>query len=75
MVLATFNVLGPIADILVGVKYKIGRARHVMFALSLAHVVVRAVYLIRVVTDVAVLLCTGHLVGCKTNRNTESLVN
>lgn len=63
MVLASLNVLGPIADVLVGVKYKIGGAGHVVLALSFAHVVVRAVDLVRVVADVTVLLGARHFVG------------
>ena len=63
MVLAALDVLRPVAHVLVGVKYKIGRAGHVVLALSLAHVVVGAVVLVRVVADVAVLLRARHLVG------------
>lgn len=63
MVLTSLNVLGPVANVLVEVKYKVGRTGHVVLALPLAHVIVRAVVLVRMVADVAVLLCARHFVG------------
>lgn len=65
VMLASLNVLGPIADVLVEVKYKIGGTRHVVLALSFAHVIVRAIQLVRVVADVTVLLSARHFVGCE----------
>lgn len=65
--LTSLNVLGPVADVLIGIKYKIGGTRHVMFSLSFAHVIMRAVVLVRVVANVAILLSTRDFVGCKFN--------
>lgn len=35
-----------------------------MFSLTLAHVVVRTISFIRVITDVSVLFLACHLIGC-----------
>lgn len=60
--LAAFHVLGPVANALLQVEDKVLRARHVMFALALAHVVHGAVLLVLVVADEAVLLLAHHFV-------------
>lgn len=67
MMLTSLNVLGPVADVLIGIKYKIGGTGHVMFSFSFAHVIMRAVVLVRVVANVAILLSTCDFVGCKLN--------
>lgn len=56
------HVLRPVADVLVRVEHQVHRAGHVVLALTLAHVVHRAVALVRVVGDVVVLLLASHLV-------------
>lgn len=63
MMLASFYILGPIANILVVVEHQILRTRHVMFPLSLAHVVHSAVGLVGVVRNVAIFLFASDFVG------------
>lgn len=58
----TLDILRPVADILVGVEDQIHRTRHVMLALALAHVIHRAVVLVRVVRYMIVLLVAHHFV-------------
>lgn len=65
---ATLDVLGPIADIFVGVEYEVHRTGHVVLALALAHVVHRAVIFVRVVRYVIVLLVARHLVSCNIDK-------
>lgn len=60
MLRATFNVFGPVADVFVGVEDEIGRAGHVVFPFSFAHVVHSAVGFVWVVGDVAVFFFAGH---------------
>jgi hypothetical protein len=60
-----FDVLGPITDVLLRVEHQIAGTGHVVLPLALAHVVVGAVRLVRVVGNVAVFLLTGNYVGCE----------
>lgn len=64
MVGAAFDVLWPVANVLVRVEDKVGRTRHVVFPLSFTHVVHGAVSLIRMVGNVAVFFFTSHFVSC-----------
>lgn len=59
------DVLRPVANVLVGVEDKIHGTGHVMLAFSLAHVVHRAIVLIRVIRYVIVLLVAQHLIRCE----------
>lgn len=63
MALAALDVLRPVANVLVRVEDQVGRAGHVVLAFALAHEVVGAVRLIRMVADVTVLFGADDLVG------------
>lgn len=65
MALAAFDILGPIAHVLVGIEYQIGGAWHVVLAFTFAHEVVRAVALVRMVANVTVLFRASDLVSWK----------
>jgi hypothetical protein len=65
---AMFHVLGPVAHVLVGVEHELRRARHVVLALALAHVVHGAVQLVPMVRDVTFLLLAHHGVSWKTHQ-------
>lgn len=58
MMQTTFDILRPIAYVLIGIKDKIHRTRHVMLALALAHIVHRAIILIRMIRYMIVFLVT-----------------
>lgn len=73
VMLAALDILRPIANILRRIEDQICRARHVMLALPLAHVIVRTVRLVRMVADVAVLFLARHLVGCCVRNNCKRL--
>lgn len=68
---AALYVLRPVAHVLVGVEHEVGRTGHVVLTLALAHVVHRAVRLVRVVGDVTVLLLASHRRGCGNTPHTE----
>lgn len=61
---AAFNILRPVANVLLWIEDQIGRTWHVMLALSLAHIVMRAIGPILVVANVSLLLRTGHIMSC-----------
>lgn len=69
MVLTTFYVLWPIADVLIVVEDQVLRAGHVVLPLAFAHVVHGAVSFVRVVGYVAVFLFAYHFVGCEIMRH------
>lgn len=58
MLQTTLDVLRPIANVLIGIEDQIDRAGHVMLALALAHIVHRAIILIRMIRYVIVFLVT-----------------
>jgi len=60
---ASLDVFGPIADVLLGIEDQVGGTGHVVLPLALAHVVVGAVGPILVVADVSVLLGAGHVMS------------
>lgn len=62
---AALNILRPVTNVLLWIEDQIGRAWHMMLALSLAHIVMRAIGPILMVTNVAILLRTGHIMGFK----------
>lgn len=62
VMLTAFNILRPIANILVEVKHKHCWTWHVMFSFAFAHVVMCAVELVGMITDMAVLFRARHLV-------------
>lgn len=64
MMLTSLDILGPIAHVLGRIEDEIRRAWHVMFALTFAHVIVRAVGLVGMIADVTILLFARDLVGC-----------
>lgn len=64
MVQTGFDVLGPITDVLLRVEHEVGGTRHVVLALSLAHVVMGAVSLVGVVGNVTVFFLTRYGVCC-----------
>lgn len=65
MMLASFDIFGPIANILGGVEYQIGWTWHVMLPFTFAHVVMCAVVLVGVVADVSIFFFACYLVSCK----------
>lgn len=65
VVQTALNVLWPVAYVLVRIEDQINRTRHVMLALALAHVVHRAIVLVRVIRYMIVLLVTRHFVRYK----------
>lgn len=62
VMLAAFDILRPITNILVEVKHKHCWTGHVMFSFAFAHVVMCAVELVGMITDMAVLFSARHLV-------------
>lgn len=62
MLLAAFDIFGPIADVLIGIEDQIGRARHVVLAFSFAHEVVGTVALVWMIADVAILFGANNFV-------------
>jgi len=60
---ASLDIFGPIADVLLGIEDQVGGTGHVVLPLALAHVVVGAVGPILVVADVSVLLGAGHVMS------------
>jgi hypothetical protein len=67
--LAALDVLLPVTDVLIRVENEVSGTGHVVLPLSLTHVVLAAVGLVRVVRNVTLLLSTRHLVGCKEKKN------
>lgn len=64
MMLAAFYVLRPVAHVFSRIEDQIRRTRHMMFPLTLAHVIVRTIGFVRVIADVSVFLLARHLIGC-----------
>lgn len=62
---ATLDILRPIADILVRIKDQVHRTGHVMLALALAHIVHRAIILVRVIRYMIVFFVARHFVRYK----------
>jgi len=60
---ASLDIFGPIADVLLGIEDQVGGTGHVVLPLALAHVVVGAVGPILVVADVSVFLGAGHVMS------------
>lgn len=60
---ASLDVLGPVADVLLRIEDQVGGTGHVVFPLALAHVVVGAVGPILMVADVSVLFGAGHIMS------------
>lgn len=58
MLQTTLDILRPIANVLIGIEDQIHRARHVMLALALTHIVHRAIILIRMIRYMIVFLVT-----------------
>lgn len=65
VMLATLNVFWPITDVLIDVKDQVRGAWHVVFPLSLAHVVVRTIGIVLVVRDMAVFFFACNFIGWK----------
>lgn len=65
MLQTALDILRPVADVLVGIEDQIHGTGHVMFALALAHIIHRAVVLVRMVRYVIVLLVAHHFVRCE----------
>lgn len=63
MLKTSFNVLRPIANILVWIKNKVHWTRHVVLSFTFAHVVHSAIVFIGVIRNVIVLLFAGNFVG------------
>lgn len=59
----TLNILGPIADILLGIEDQVGRTWHMMFTFTFAHIVMCAVGPILVVANMTILLRAGYIVS------------
>lgn len=65
MLQTTLDILRPIANVFIGIEDQIYRAGHVMFALALAHIVHRAIILIRMIRYMIVFLVTNRLISCE----------
>lgn len=62
MLLTALDILRPIAHVLVGVEHEHSGTWHVMLSFAFAHVVMCAVELVAMITDMTVLLGARHLV-------------
>lgn len=65
MMQTALDILRPVADVLVRIKDQVHRAGHVMLALTLAHIVHRAIILVRMIRYMIVFLVAQHFVRCK----------